>query len=191
MPGWIGVSNRPRKIKAIWVGVNNKPRKVTNAWIGINNRPREWYTAAAVPTQQTIRISIAPAYQSSLLNGQGVDGIIVRDGTTTTPYVSGNDLVTTKAIQAISIGYDASGAPGVAQIVLGKAVDTSIGWVQNISLETIDLTGAGDLLEGVAVQIVKENGSGSTYPMYYYQNFSIPINGTIKQISLVPENSIM
>lgn len=158
MPGWIGVNNQPRKIKAIYIGINGQPKKVKAAWVGVNNRPKKWYEAATEVTQQSIKIAIDEDCQKSLLSGQGINGIIVNDSGNMTPHMDGSTLITKNYIQTISVGYGSDGKPGTAQIVLGTPQS---GWTQRVSIEYSNLPGVSGKPSGIKIMIVTDSESYS------------------------------
>ena len=45
MTGYIGISNRARKIRSIYLGVGNKARKVKKGYIGVNGVARQFYSS--------------------------------------------------------------------------------------------------------------------------------------------------
>lgn len=180
MPGWIGVNNQPRKIKAIYIGINGQPRKVKAAWVGVNNQPKKWYEAAAEITQQSIKITIDEDYQKSLLSGQGVNAILVNNAGNMTPHMNGTTLITKDYIQKISVGFTSDGKPDVAQIILGTP---SSGWTQDIELESVDLVGTGATPDGVGIRIISDSENYYT-SMTTSNTRIVTIEGPITEIQL-------
>ena len=81
--GYIGISDKARKVKSIYIGVNGVARKVKKAYIGVNGVAQEWYSSGVL-------ISSLSAGDSVYMNVNGVrtEFLIVHSGLPSTAYDS-------------------------------------------------------------------------------------------------------